>query len=85
VLTYPSAHKFALCNLYDLGELAANDNLIAEISEHGLRRTTKVTGLDRKTIRAILNGKKVKASTLAKVLMGFRKEWSEECLVGRSE
>jgi hypothetical protein len=73
------------CIHYDGGRVAANDNLIAEISEHGLRRTTKVTGLDRKTIRAILTGKKVKASTLAKVVMEFRKEWSEECLVGRSE
>jgi hypothetical protein len=32
------------------------------------------TGLDRKTIRAILNGKKVKASTLAKMVMGLREE-----------
>jgi hypothetical protein len=29
-------------------------------------------GLDRKTIRAIVNRKKVKASTLAKVVMGMR-------------
>jgi len=40
----------------------------------GLRKTTKETGLDRKTIRAILNGKKVKASTLAKVVIGLRSE-----------
>jgi hypothetical protein len=73
------------CIHYDGGRVAANESLIAEVSGRGLRRTTKVTGLDRKTIRAILTGKKVKASTLAKVLMGFRKEWSEECLVGRSE
>jgi len=47
---------------------------MAEISERGLRKTTKQTGLDRKTIRAILKGKKVKASTLAKVVMGLREE-----------
>jgi hypothetical protein len=50
----------------------ANASLIAEISSRGLRKTTKETGLDRKTIRAILNGKKVKASTLAKALVGLR-------------
>jgi len=32
------------------------------------------TGLDRKTIRAILNRKKVKASTLVKVVMGRRSQ-----------
>ena len=36
--------------------------------------STKETGLDRKTIRAILNGKKVKASTLAKVVIGLQQE-----------
>jgi hypothetical protein len=54
--------------------LAANERLIAEISGRGLQETTKKTGLDRKTIRAILNGKKVKASTLAKVVMGLQQE-----------
>jgi len=48
-------------------------SLIAEVSVRGLRKTTKETGLDRKTIRAILSGKKVKASTLAKVVMALRK------------
>ena len=48
-------------------------SLIAEISARRLRRTTKVTGLDRKTIRAILNGRKVKASTLVKVVMGLQR------------
>lgn len=42
---------------------------VAEISARGLRRTTKATVLDRKTIRRILNRKKVKASTLAKMIM----------------
>jgi hypothetical protein len=45
-----------------------------EISARGLRKTTKETGLDRKTIRGILNGKKVKASTLAKVVSGLQGE-----------
>jgi len=63
-----------VCIHYDGGRVAANDNLVAEISAPGLRKTTKETGLDRKTIRAILNGKKVKASTLAKVVVGLRSQ-----------
>jgi len=47
---------------------------LAEISAQGLRRTTKTTGLDRKTIRGILNGRKVKTSTLVKVVMGLRED-----------
>jgi hypothetical protein len=62
------------CIHYDGGRVAANESLIAEIRAHGLRRTTKETGLDRKTIRAILNGKKVKVSTLAKVVIGLRQD-----------
>jgi len=63
-----------VCIHHDGGRVAANESLIAEISARGLRKTTKQTGLDRKTIRAILNGKKVKDSTLAKVVMGLRQE-----------
>jgi hypothetical protein len=63
-----------VCIHYDGGRVAANKSLIAEISALGLRKTTKETGLDRKTIRAILKGKKVKASTLAKMVMGLRLE-----------
>src|SRR5207302_6537386 len=63
-----------MCIHYDGGRVAANESLIAEISGRGLRKTTKETGLDRKTIRAILNGKRVKASTLAKVVIGLREE-----------
>ena len=59
------------CIHYDGGRVAANEALIIEINGRGLRKTTRATGLDRKTIRAILNGKKVKASTLAKVVMGL--------------
>jgi hypothetical protein len=62
------------CIRYDRGRVAANESLIAEIKERGLRRTTKQTGLDRKTIRAILNRAKVKASTLAKVIVGLRED-----------
>jgi len=63
-----------VCIHYDGGRVAANESLIAEIRGRGLRKTTKETGLDRKTIRGILNGKKVKASTLAKVVIGMRSQ-----------
>jgi hypothetical protein len=63
-----------MCIHYDGGRVAANESLVEEISTRGLRKTTKQTGLDRKTIRAILKGKKVKAATLAKVVMGVREE-----------
>jgi hypothetical protein len=63
-----------VCIHYDGGRVAANESLIAEISKRGLRKATKQTGLDRKTIRAILKGEKVKASTLAKVVSGLREE-----------
>jgi hypothetical protein len=63
-----------VCIHYDGGRVAANETLIEEIRKSGLRRTTKQTGLDRKTIRAILNGKKAKASTLAKVVRGLDRE-----------
>src|SRR5262249_54678313 len=66
------------CIHYDGGRVAANESLIAEISRHGLRRTTKETGLDRKTIRGILKGEKVKASTLAKMVIGLRIAGSEQ-------
>jgi hypothetical protein len=43
-------------------------SLIAQTITRGLRKTTKRTGHDRKTIRRILNRRKVKASTLAEVV-----------------
>lgn len=61
-----------VCIHYDGGRVAANEALIAEISARGLRKTTKQTGLDRKTIRGIVKGKKVKVSTLARVLMACK-------------
>ena len=57
-----------MCIHYDGGRVAANESLMAEIEKRGLRDTTKQTRLDRKTIRAIQRGKKVKISTLAKVV-----------------
>lgn len=63
-----------VCIHYDGGRVTANESLIAEISGRGLRKTTKETGLDRKTIRAILKGEKVKTSTLAKVVIGIREK-----------
>jgi hypothetical protein len=61
-----------MCVHYDGGRVAANESLIAEINARGLRKTTKQTRLDRKTIRAIMNGGKVKAPTLEKVMAGLK-------------
>jgi hypothetical protein len=61
-----------VCIHYDGGRVAANESLVAEIAARGLRKTTKETGIDRKTIRRILNGNKIKASTLTRVVVGFR-------------
>ncbi len=63
------------CIRYDGGRVAANESLKAEIKKLGLRKTTKETGLDRKTIRAVLTGEKVKVSTLAKVVNGLQSQW----------
>ena len=63
-----------VCIHYDGGRVAANESLIAEIKARGLRKTTKETKLDRKTIRAVLNGEKVKASTLAKIVVELRQK-----------
>jgi hypothetical protein len=60
---------------YDGGRVAANASLKAEIRNLGLRKTTKETGLDRKTIRAVLSGEKVKVSTLVKVVNGLQSQW----------
>jgi hypothetical protein len=57
---------------YDGGRVAANGSIKAEITKRGVRKTTKDTGLDRKTIRAVLSGQKVKVSTLAKVVNGLQ-------------
>jgi hypothetical protein len=65
------------CIHYEGGRVAANESLVAEINAAGLRRTTKQTGLDRKTIRGILKGNRVKASTLAKVVIGMRLDHTE--------
>lgn len=59
------------CIKYEGGRVAANESLRAEIKRRGVRKVTKQTSRDRKTIRAILNGKKVKLSTLAKVVIGL--------------
>ena len=65
-----------VCIHYDGGRVVANESLVGQIRGRGLRRTAKETGLDRKTIRAILNGKKAKASTLTKVVIGLRSQQS---------
>jgi len=62
------------CIRYDGRRGTANESLIAEIKVHGLRKTSKESGLDRKTIRAILKGEKVKTSTLAKMLIQMRND-----------
>jgi hypothetical protein len=61
------------CIQYDGGRVAANESLIAEIGGRGLRKTTKQTGLDRKTIRAVINREKVKIATLAKIVIGLQR------------
>ena len=53
--------------------VAANESLIAGFSTPGLRQTTRDTGLDRKTIRAVLNRKKVKIAKLAKIVIGLQR------------
>jgi hypothetical protein len=64
-----------VCIHYDGGRVTANESLISEIEARGgLRRVAKETGLDRKTVRAILNGKKVKATTLAKMAVGLQND-----------
>jgi hypothetical protein len=60
------------CIHYDRGRVAAPESLMSEIRMCGLRQTTRYTGLDRKTIRAVMTGQKVKTSTLAKVVIGLR-------------
>jgi lambda repressor-like predicted transcriptional regulator len=67
-----------MCVPYDGGRVAANESVIAEIGERGLRRTAKKIGLDRKTIRGILKRKGVKASTLAKVVIGLPSQQGDQ-------
>ena len=62
-----------VCIHYNGGRAAANESLVAEIGARGLRKTTKLTGLDRKTIRAVLNRKKMKIATLAKIVIGLQR------------
>src|SRR5262249_25631891 len=62
-----------VCIHYDGGRVAANESLVAEIGARRLRKTNKLTGLDRKTIGPILNWKKVKIATLAKIVIGLRR------------
>jgi hypothetical protein len=52
--------------------VVANEDFLSKIKRLGLRRMTRVTGLDRKTIRQISLGQKVKLSTLAKVVGTLR-------------
>jgi lambda repressor-like predicted transcriptional regulator len=62
-----------ICIHYDGGRVSANESLLSEIRECGLRKTTKWTGLDRKTIRRILNRENVKSSTLVRFAIGLRR------------
>jgi hypothetical protein len=62
-----------MCIHYDDGRAAANETLIAKISARGLRKAARDTGLDRKTIRAVLNRKKVKIGTLAKIVIALQR------------
>jgi hypothetical protein len=65
------------CINYEGGRAVANENLVSEIRAVGLRQTVKYTGLDRKTIRATVNGQPVKMSTLAKIVIGLRAHQAE--------
>jgi len=65
------------CINYDGARAVANENLISELGAVGLRRTVKYAKLDRKTIRAAVNGQKVKISTLAKIVIGLRAHQAE--------
>jgi hypothetical protein len=69
-----------MCIHYDGGRVAANESLTTEITKRGLRRTTAQTGLDRKTIRAVVGGKKVKISTLGKDSHGVEGRTAKECV-----
>jgi hypothetical protein len=46
-----------VCIHYDGGRAAANEALIAEINTRGVRKSTRQTKLDRKTIRALAGRK----------------------------
>jgi hypothetical protein len=61
-----------VCIHYNGGRVVANEDFLSKIKRLGLRRMTRVTGLDRKTIRQISLGQKVKLSTLAKVIGALR-------------
>ena len=60
------------CIRYSGGRVAANDDFVRKIKALGLRRMAKETGLDRKTLRQISLGHKVKLSTLAKAIGALR-------------
>jgi hypothetical protein len=62
------------CIHYDGGRVAANRSLLEAMNAASLRKLAKRTGLHKETIIAIRRGRKVKLSTLAKVVMGIRQE-----------
>ena len=63
-----------VCIHYDGGRVAANESLLEAMNAASLRKLAKRTGLHKETIIAIRRGQKVKASTLAKVVVGLREE-----------
>jgi hypothetical protein len=60
------------CIHYDGGRVAASEDFLNKIKRLGLRRMTRGTGLDRKTIRQVSLGQRVKLSTLAKIIGALR-------------
>jgi hypothetical protein len=52
--------------------LVADAALKARISEHGIRRTMRDTGMSQHTIEAVLDGKPVRRKTLERIFLSLR-------------
>ena len=52
--------------------LVADAALQARISEHGIRRTMRDTGMSQHTIEAVIDGKPVRRKTLERIFLSLR-------------